>query len=198
MASGCVASLAAEQGRDSAAEFLCKGTTGVKAASSGRVKGTGRDTFKKPPCAPLSRLRHGVCGNERLRVGMAGRGEKRGARRKLHQLAQIHHGNTVTYIPYRAKPVRYEKIAQAKRIAQLAQEAEYLRLRRGVQRRGSLIADEQGRAYGKRPRYTEALPLTTGKLAGKTPAHIRRKPDQRQQAVNLVADFVTRHNAVYP
>ena len=60
--------------------------------------------------------------------------------------------------------VRDEQEREAELALQAAHQVEHLRLHRHVERRGRLVADQERRVAGQRPRDRDALALSAGEL----------------------------------
>ena len=58
----------------------------------------------------------------------------------LHNLAQVHNGHSVAYVPNDAEIVRDEQVRQAEPVLKLFQQVYYLRLNRDVEGRDRLVA----------------------------------------------------------
>ena len=83
---------------------------------------------------------------------------------ELHQPAEVEHGDAVGEVADDAEVVRDEEVGDAALRLQLDEQVEDRRLHRHVERRGRLVADDELRVAGERPRDRDALLEPAGKL----------------------------------
>jgi hypothetical protein len=86
------------------------------------------------------------------------------ARAKLHQLAQAQHRHAVRDLGHHAEVVGDEQHARAVACLQFRDQAQDLRLRGDIQRRGRLVGDQQRRIEHQRHRDHDALALAAREL----------------------------------
>lgn len=98
---------------------------------------------------------------------MAGLGEERGLRRRLHQAAKVHHPHPVTDVAHHRKVMGDEQIRQAKLLLQVHEQVDDLRLNGDVQGGDRLIADHQIRLQRQGTGDADALALAAGELGEK-------------------------------
>src|SRR6476469_784282 len=89
------------------------------------------------------RLRYRDCREERARVGMLGCPEERARGAKLHDLAEVHHRDTVADVLDQAQVVRDEEVRQIELLPQIHQEVDDLRLYGDVECRDRLVEDQK-------------------------------------------------------
>ena len=101
---------------------------------------------------------------EHPRIGMLRPLEQRIDRRKLHDLAEIHHGHAVGDVPHDAEVVAQKQHRQLQLLLQVLQELEDLRADRHIERRDRLVGDEHAGAQRQRARNRDALALAAAEL----------------------------------
>ena len=128
----------------------------------------------------LARLRE-----QRLRVGMIGLREELRRRRALDDAAQVHDDDAVRDVLDDAQVVADEKVREVERALEFHEEVEHLRLDRDVERRHRLVAHQELRLDGERPRNADARALAAGELM-RIAAHERRvEPDAVQHQADV-------------
>ena len=79
-----------------------------------------------------------------------------------------------------AQVMRNEQHRQSEPLLQVAEQPEHLRLHGYVERRNSLIGDQQIRLHGERPGNSDPLPLPAGKFVRVTIEAVVGQPDLLQ------------------
>ena len=105
----------------------------------------------------------------------------------LDELAAVHHGDAVADVAHGREVVRDEEVREAEPALEVHQEVEDLRPHRDVERRHRLVADDQRRIGGERPRDRDALPLPAGELERPPLAEVRAEPDELEQLGHAAA-----------
>ena len=90
--------------------------------------------------------------------------EEVGARRKLDDLPEIHHGHAVAEELDGREVVRDEQAREAHVMLEVAQQVQDRRLHRDVERRDRLVRDEHAGVKDERASEADALPLSAGQL----------------------------------
>ena len=154
------------------------GAAGVEAAARRRIERARDLSLQHNPAALCPRFRHRDRGQQRAAVGMARFREQRVRRRRLDDLAEIHHGDAVGDVLDHGEIVRDEDVGQPKPVLQLAQQVEDLRADRDVERRDRLVADDQFRLDRERAGDGDALALAAGEFVRIAPrrAAARARP----------------------
>ena len=105
----------------------------------------------------------------------------------LDELAAVHHGDAVADVADRREVVRDEEVGEVEPPLQVHEEIEDLRAHRDVERRHGLVADDERRIGGERPRDRDALPLAPRELERSPLAVVRLEPDELEQRGNAPA-----------
>ena len=98
------------------------------------------------------------------RVGVQRLLVERIARRKLDDLAEVHHRDPVGDVADHAQIMGDEEVGEAEALLQLLQQVHHLRLDRDIERRDRLVADDELGVERERPGDADALALTAGEL----------------------------------
>ena len=106
---------------------------------------------------------------------------ERGARRELHDLAEVHHGHARGNVLHDGEIVGDEEVRQSELVLQVLQQIDDLRLHRDVERGDRLVEHEELRIRRQRARHADALALSAGKLVRITLAILRLQSDLLQQ-----------------
>jgi hypothetical protein len=85
--------------------------------------------------------------------------------RYLHQLAQIHHEHSITYVMCYCEVMSNEQIGEIELISQILEEIQGLSSDRDIERRHRFVANDQLRFERKSPCDRYALTLPTGQLS---------------------------------
>ncbi len=153
----------------------------VEAAAGRRVHRRGHVAAQVLHAAAPARIRLGDRGEQGARIGVARRGEERALRRRLDDLAEIHHRHTVCHVAHHRQVVRDEQVGQAEALLQVLQQVHHLRLDRDVERADRLVADDEFRLYRERARDADALALAAGEFVREPLGMERGEADQAQQ-----------------
>ena len=103
-------------------------------------------------------------GQQRLRVGVLGRGQHLLGRPGLDDPAEVHHRDPVGDVPGQPEVVGDHEDAEAELLAQLEQQRQDLAADRRVEAGDRLVGDQQLRLEGQRAGDQHALPLAAGQL----------------------------------
>src|SRR6266851_1818227 len=118
---------------------------------------------------------------QRFRVRMLRRGEKRRGRSHLDDLSEIHHRDAVADVLDQSQIVRDEQIRQLQLLLQIHQQVHDLRLHRDVERRDRLVEHEERRVQRERAGEPDALPLAAAELMRISLEMRRVQTDQLEQ-----------------
>ena len=97
--------------------------------------------------------------------------------------------------PNDGKVVRNEEIADAEAVLKVHQQVDDLRLHRHIERRHRLVADDEQRLKGERPRDHDPLALAPRKLMRKPLSGIVGQPDQTEQLLDPIISIPSRMGA---
>ena len=135
-------------------------------------------------------------GEERLGVGVHRARAQGVARRRLDDLAQVHHGDPVTDVRDGGEVVADEEIAHAERALQLLELGDDLGPHRHVERGDRLVQDDQTRVGHERPRDRDPLALPAAEFVRKQRSDVRRQPDQLEHRADALVDRGAREAGV--
>jgi pyruvate/2-oxoglutarate dehydrogenase complex dihydrolipoamide acyltransferase (E2) component len=107
---------------------------------------------------------------------------------RLHDLAQVHHRDSMTDVRHRRQVVADEEIAYAEGPLQVLELVDDLRAYRHVERRDRLVEHDEPRVRGQGPRDRDALPLATAELVREQRRHVARQADQLQHLAHPRVD----------
>jgi hypothetical protein len=106
---------------------------------------------------------------QRLQIRMAWRGIKRSLVCDLHEITEIHDGDTVAEKLHHGEVVSDVQVRQTEAMLQALRLIDDLRLDGDVERRDRLIADDEVRTGSQRPRDAEPLALSDRELLPRFP-----------------------------
>ena len=115
-------------------------------------------------------------GQQRLRVGVLGRGQHLLRRPGLDHPAEVHHRDPVGDVPRQPEVVGDHEDAETELLTELEQEREDLAADRRVEAGDRLVGDQQLRLEGERAGDQHALPLATGQLVRVAQEQRLRRP----------------------
>ena len=156
-------------------------TARVEQAAGRQVERTRQFAARRGDAGAPRRVEFGRRIEQRLRIGMARRGEQRLGRADLDHLAEIHHRDAMRDVADQAQIVRDEHHGQLQPLLQLQQQVDDLRLHRDIERRDQLVGDQHLGLDRKRPRDADALALAAGKLVRVALGGIGRQAHEREQ-----------------
>ena len=85
---------------------------------------------------------------------------------EFHQLAEVHHCDTLADVPHHRDVMRDEEVGEAQRRLEIAQQIQHLGLDGDVERRDRLVGDDEARVERQGAGDAEALALPAGELVG--------------------------------
>ncbi len=103
---------------------------------------------------------------------------------RLHDRAQVHHGDARADLADRAEIVRDEHVGEPVLLLQVLEQVEDLGLDRHVERRDGLVAHHQPRPQRQRPGDPDALCLAAGELMGVAGGVLRPQAHPLQQLLH--------------
>src|SRR5215469_4843677 len=158
------------------------------------------DPLAACPDAALAahRLGHRYGGHQRDGVRVVWRGVQRVPPRDLHQLAEVHHRDSVADVPVDRQIVSDHDVGQAELVLQVLQQVHHLRLDGYVQRRHGLVRDNQLRLERQRPGDPDALPLTAGELVRVPVVVLGVEADELEQVLHRSLDPLLGLDALHP
>ena len=123
---------------------------------------------------------------QRLGIGMPGRGEQGFGVCQLTHPAQVHDGHPGTEVFYHREIVGNEQVGQTAAFLGIHQQIQHLGLDRHIQGRDGLIGNDKFRVHRQGAGNGNPLALTTGKLVAKATAPVRVDTHRMHDFVNLV------------
>ena len=111
----------------------------MKDASGWRSARVGNVALQYDSFTLLSRVGNWNCGHQGRRVRMQRFTEEIWCAGHFHELAEIHHGNTIRNVPHNGEIVRYEKVRETSLKSQIREQVEYLCLYGHVERRHGFV-----------------------------------------------------------
>ena len=114
---------------------------------------------------------------QRLGVRHQRLGVERRAGRRLHDAAEIHHGDAVGDMLDDRKVVRDEEVGEPAIALQVLEQVDHLCLHRDVERGDRFVADDEARLDGERAGDADALALPARQLVREALGRIGREPD---------------------
>ena len=104
----------------------------------------------------------------------------------FYYFSQIHHGDPVTHIIYRAQSVSHKKAGEMQLLLQLAQQIQNLGLNGHIQRADGFITDKESGIQRQRLGNPDPLSLSPGKFMGIPSQHIPGKPHHIQNSIHIL------------
>ncbi len=133
---------------------------------------------------------------ERLRVRVDRIGIEVVRRRRFHDHAEVHDGDSIRDVVHDAEVVRDEDVRELKLVLEVVEQVDDLRLDRDVECRDRLVGDDQLGAQRERARDADPLALAAGELVREAVDVLRGEPDHLEQLPDLLANLVAASVAV--
>jgi len=150
------------------------GAAWVEYASGWRVQGA-RDLTGQQDSFPLgvdNRVRYRYRGQEGLGIRMDGVDVNLIPVRHLHDVAQVHHADTVADVTDYGQVVGDEEVGKVELILKVFQEVNDLGLNGHVKSGDRLIGNDKFRAHRQCPGHSDSLTLSAAKLMGEPVRHV--------------------------
>ena len=109
----------------------------------------------------------------------------------LDYLAQVHNGDPIGYMFDHGEVMRDEQVREIEPLLKLAEEVQYLRLDRNVERRYGFVTDDELGLEGQRSRDAYSLSLSTREFVGVTARMFGAKPNEREKLSNPLTRTAT-------
>ena len=166
---------------------MAKGAAGVEGAALWRIDGAGDVSGEDDALA--GGLDYGVGdgygGEKGTGVWVLGVSVELVPAGYLDDLAQVHDRDSVRYMPDDGEVVGDEEVGEVEALLEGAEQVDYLSLNRNVEGGDGLVADYEGRVYGKGAGNADPLALAAAELVGVAVHHVGIEAHNLEQFLHL-------------